>query len=112
MPNLDRMRHYWDQTTNLMANSDSQQQFMNELDGNQDGKVTAAELKAKMDTSRDGEIDAQELEAFALKATASDIETARHQMADLAEASNNLHGTISKFRFNRTAGNDACELFA
>jgi methyl-accepting chemotaxis protein len=48
----------------------------------------------------------------ATQATASDIETARHQMADLAEASNNLHGTISKFRFNRTAGNDACELFA
>lgn len=100
MPNLDRMRHYWDQTTNLMANTDSQQQFMNELDGNQDGKVTAAELKTKMDTSRDGEIDAQELEAFALKASASDID--RTTIKSLGAAATRALPTLSLFEHSAT----------
>lgn len=64
----------WDETSNLMANDEAVQSFIEDLDSNQDGKVTAAELKAKMDENKDGYLDSAELEKLAIKAGAADLD--------------------------------------
>lgn len=75
MPNLnERARQIWDRTTSLMANNEARASFLQQVDKDGDGKVTAAEIRKMADENQDGYLDSGELERLAIKATASDFD--------------------------------------
>ncbi len=84
---------------NLLNNTEGQASFLEELDANGDGQLTAKELKQSFDGNRDGYLDAKELHHLALKAGASglDSSTVKAMGAALATAQTELP------LFNKTA---------
>lgn len=75
MPNLnERASQIWDRTTSLMANKEARASFLQQVDKDGDGKVTAAEIRKMADENQDGYLDSGELERLAIKATASDFD--------------------------------------
>lgn len=75
MPNLnERARVLWDRTTQMMANSEAKASFLQQIDSNADGKVTAAEVLKMADDNHDGLLDSAEVEKLAIKAAASDFD--------------------------------------
>ncbi|MGV3526896.1 MAG: C39 family peptidase [Candidatus Sericytochromatia bacterium] len=85
MPNLnDRFTRMWDQTTHLMGGSEARNSFLQQADGNSDGKVTGAEIHKLADSNRDGQLDSDELQSLALKADASEFD--RSTLKAMAQA--------------------------
>lgn len=77
-----------DNSMQFLANKKAKAGFFNEIDADQDGKITNKEVLAHFDSDSDGYIDASELEQMALKAAAADVdETTLKAMAQSANQS-------------------------
>ncbi len=87
MPNLnDQARRLWDKTTHLMANDEARASFLQEVDKDKDGKVTAEEIRAQADSNQDGFVSGAELERLAIKAQAGEFD--KSTIKAMAQAAN------------------------
>lgn len=87
MPNLnDQARRLWDKTTHLLANDEARASFLQEVDKDKDGKVTAEEIKIQADSNKDGFLSGSEIERLAIKAKAGEFD--KSSIKAMAQAAN------------------------
>lgn len=87
MPNLnENARRLWDRTTSLMASDEAKATFLKQVDKNQDGKVTGAEIRELADDDHDGYLNSDEIERLSLKAQAYDFD--KTTIKAMAQAAN------------------------